>query len=48
MAMLNIGSKSLSKLCRLASVSINQAACLSSVPAPIRKPESFLNQVSYI
>ena len=45
MAMLNIGSKSLGKLLKYANVSNKQVACLSGVPAPIRKHESFLNQV---
>ncbi len=41
MAMLNICSK----LLKLTNGSVKQVAFLSSVPKPIRNPESFLNQV---
>jgi hypothetical protein len=41
MAMLN----TCSKLLKLTNASVKQVAFLSSVPKPIRNPESFLNQV---
>ncbi len=46
--MLNIGSKQFSKLYRFTKAfSFNQAATLSSFPAPIRNPEIHYNQVKY-